>query len=816
MAFDIHKISGLSSQEAASRLQQYGFNELPQMRQSALFVFILKLFREPMFLLLLACATLYFILGNKEESLMLLGFVVVIMGITCYQEYRSERAVIALRNLSSPRAFVIRDGKGMRIAGRDVVPGDIIALHEGDSVPADSRLLDVTSLLLNESILTGESQPVRKISIGDLGEDVISRPGGDDLPFVYTGTQVVQGSGYAEVISTGINTEMGKIGKDLSTIGVRRTRLQQETDTLVRNFTIFGFTVCALVVIIYGITRADWLQGFLVGLTLAMAVLPEELPVVITIFLALGARRIAAHNVLTREIPMVEALGSATVLCVDKTGTITQNFMTVSELFVEGESMNASWSALPEMLPEWFHLLVEYGVLASQRDPFDPMEVAIKKFGEHYLKDTEHWHDSWRLIHQYPLSKKLLTISQVWQSKKNQHYMIAAKGAPEDIFDLCHLDAVKIKELQGKVHSIANKGLRVIGVAKAIFTETDLPDGQHDFDFEFLGLVGLEDPVRLNVLESVRTCYQAGIRVIMITGDYLSTAEKIASQIGLQIGSGTIIGAELAKMSDSELEGLIKTTNIFARILPEQKLRIVNALKAHGEIVAMTGDGVNDAPALKAANIGVAMGGRGTDVARESAGLVLLDDDFSSLVTAIRLGRRIYTNIKKATAYLLAVHLPIIGMTLIPVLFKWPLLLFPMHIVFLELIIDPTCSLVFEAVGEEPDIMRRAPRKSEEKLFASKTIILGLGQGVAVLVVSLAAFLVTRSLGWSENNIRAVVFVILVLSNLVLIFINLSERFLLSNVTLLSNRALWLVVIATLGFLTAVLTVPGLREVFLL
>lgn len=814
MVFDIQKISGLSSQEVVTRLQLYGFNELPQMQPSALFVFILKLFREPMFLLLLACAVLYFILGDTAESLMLFGFVVVIMGITCYQEYRSERAVIALRNLSSPRAFVIRDGKGMRIAGREVVPRDIIGLHEGDSVPADAKLLDTTSLLIDESILTGESQPVRKISVYDFCGEITNRPGGDDLPFVYAGTQVVQGGGYAEVIGTGVNTEMGKIGKNLDLIGVRRTKLQKETDNLVRNFTIFGLIVCTLVIVIYGVTRADWLHGFLVGLTLAMAVLPEEFPVVITVFLALGARRLALHKVLTREVPTVEALGSATVLCVDKTGTITQNFMTVSQLFAQGEGVDVSWQAPPQVLQENFHQLIEYGVLASQRDPFDPMDIAIKKFGEHYLKNTEHWHKSWRLVHQYPLSKKLLTISQVWQSKKNQHYVIAAKGAPEDVFDLCHLDENKIKELQDKVDMMADKRLRIIGVAKAIFTEKNLPDGQHDFDFEFLGLIGLEDPVRANVPESVRTCHQAGIRVIMITGDYLSTAEKIASQIGLQDGSHAITGSELAKMSDAELEQRIKTTHVFARILSEQKLRIVKALQANGEIVAMTGDGVNDAPALKAANIGVAMGGRGTDVARESAGLVLLDDDFSSLVTAIRLGRRIYTNIKKATTYLLAVHLPIIGMTLIPVLFKWPLLLFPMHIVFLELIIDPTCSLVFEAIGEEADIMQRAPRKSGEKLFESKAIILGLLQGSAVLVFGLAAFLVTRSWGWSENNIRAAVFTVLVISNILLIFANLSERFFWKNFSVLSNRALWLVVIATLGFLTAVLTVPGLKSLF--
>lgn len=814
MTIDIRKISGLSSQEAAARLRSNGFNELPQMKQSALLSLILKLFREPMFLLLLAGAVLYFILGDKTESLMLLGFVVVTMSITCYQEYRSEKAIIALRKISSPRAFVIRDGKGKRIAGREVVLGDTIVLNEGNTTPADAVLLDATNLLADESILTGESHPARKSSTDEFSAETIARPGGDDLPFVYSGTQIVQGNGYAKVVATGINTEIGKIGKNLSNIIACRTMLQKETDYLVRNFTIFGFIICSLIVIIYGITRQDWLRGFLVGITLAMAILPEELPVVITIFLALGARRISLSNVLTREIPAVEALGSTTVLCVDKTGTITQNRMTVSQLFAGKDNVSVMWSKLPQGLSENFHPLIEYGVLASQRDPFDPMEIAIKNFGEYYLKDTEHWHQSWKLIHQYPLSKKLLTISQVWQSRKNEHYVIAAKGAPEDIFDLCHLDSKQIEDLEIQVEAMARKGLRIIGVAKSVFVEEKLPDGQHDFNFEFLGLIGLEDPVRPNILASVHSCNQAGIRVIMITGDYLSTAKQIASQIDLQNIDVAITGPELAKMSDIELEQKIKTVNIFARILPEQKLRIVSALKANGEIVAMTGDGVNDAPALKAANIGVAMGGRGTDVARESAGLVLLNDDFSSLVTAIKLGRRIYTNIKKSMVYLLGVHLPVIGLTLIPVLFKWPLLLFPIHIVFLELIIDSTCSIVFEAADEEPNVMTQAPRRINVRLFDRKTITRGLIQGFGVLAIVLVALMVMRFWEWRENNIRAIIFTILVISNIALIFANLSQKFSLTNVTILRNRALWLVVFLSLGFLTMILFVPFLREMF--
>lgn len=814
MTFDLKKISGLSNTEATKRLHQYGFNELPQMQGSSLFLFILKLFREPMFLLLLIGAALYFLLGDKAQALMLLSFVLVIMGITCYQEYRSEKALVALRNLSSPRALVIRDGRGVRISSRELVPGDVIGLSEGDVVAADAQIFYATNLLADEAILTGESQPVRKVGVEETSFVDLKHPGGNDLPFVYAGTKIVRGSGYAQVLTTGSITEIGKIGTSLSGFAVERTPLQHETDRLVKNFSIFGFGVCLLVAIVYGATRTEWLQGFLVGIALAMAILPAELPVVITVFLALGARRIAASHVLTRNIPAIEALGSATVLCVDKTGTLTENQMSVSSLFANNSILEFVSKDLPRDLPENFHQLMEYSVLASERDPFDPMEIAIKNFGSSYLKGTDHWHESWRLIHQYPLSQKMLAISQVWQSKKNKHYVVAAKGAPEDIFDLCHLSNNKINELQQQINFMAQKGLRVIGVAKAVFGEEKLPSMQHDFDFEFLGLIGLEDPVRESVAESIRECHAAGIRVIMITGDYLGTAQKVASQIGFADCCGAMVGSDLAEMSDVELEQKIKGVNIFARILPEQKLRIVKALQASGEVVAMTGDGVNDAPALKAANIGVAMGGRGSDVARESAGLVLLNDSFISLVAAIRLGRRIYTNIRKSICYLVAVHLPIVGLTLIPVLFKWPLLLFPIHIVFLELIIDPTCSLVFEGASEEPDIMERPPRSGRERIFDKISIRRGLVQGFGVLLFGLGVLLITRFLGWHENSMRATIFAILVISNIGLIFVNLSSHFLWARREILSNHVLWLVVVTTLSALTAVLTVPFLQRLF--
>jgi Ca2+-transporting ATPase len=707
--------------------------------------------------------------------------------------------------------LVIRDGKQERIAGREVVRGDILVLKEGDRVPADAVLLSCVNFSVDESLLTGESVAVRKIS-GD-GLMDMGRPGGDDLPFVYSGTLAVQGQGIAEVKATGIDTEIGKIGKALRTVEQEKTLLQRETGRLVRNLAIVGLSLCALVVGIYGYIRSDWLNGLLAGITLAMATLPEELPVVLTIFLALGAWRIAQKQVLARRVPAIETLGSTTVLCVDKTGTLTQNRMSVSKLFAKGRFWDILHSK--EAMPDVFHKLVEFSILASQIDPFDPMEKAIKDLGEQHLARTEHLHQNWSLVQEYPLSKELLSLSRVWKSPGDTDYVIAAKGAPEAIAGLCHFDANQTEDLTRNISAMAEEGLRVLGVAKAGFEERALPGEQHDFKFEFLGMVGLADPVRPMVPEAVRKCYTAGIRVVMITGDYPGTARNIARQIGLIPNDIFITGSELDSMDDAELRRRIKTVNIFARVVPEQKLRLVNAFKDNGEIVAMTGDGVNDAPALKSAHIGIAMGGRGTDVARESSDLVLLDDDFSSIVQAVQMGRRTFDNIKKAIAYVFAVHVPIAGMSLIPVLLNWPLVLLPIHIVFLELIIDPACSTVFEAEPEEADVMNRPPRNPMEPLFSRRTLALSLLQGISVLVIILAVFGIALYRGLGEQEARALTFTTLIIANLGLILTNRSwSRTILSTLGS-PNTALRWVLGGAAVFLGLVLYVPFLRSLFL-
>lgn len=808
--FRIEKLTGLSDEEAAYSLARNGYNELPwQTSRRSLDIFS-GVLREPLFLLLLACGTIYLASGEFQEALMLLGFVFVIIFITFLQERKTERALDSLKALSSPRALVLRNGEKIRIAGREVVCGDVLLLSEGDRVPADCILLVAVNFHVDESLLTGESIPVRKSNSSDINRPV-EKPGGDDLPFAFSGTLVISGQAVGVVKSTGVNTELGKIGAALKSIKPQQTSLQIQTGTIVSIFAIFGVVLCILVVIVYWLTRGQLLQGFLAGLSLAMAMLPDEFPVVLTVFFALGAWRISKHRVLTRNIPAIETLGSATVLCVDKTGTLTCNSMTVTDI-VAGDKI----CRIPPhagSLPEEFHEVVEYSILASPADPFDPMEKAMKELGEHTLVKTKHLHSNWKLQREYPLDKNLLAVSRVWISRSGDELVVAAKGAPEAIADLCHFNSSQLKWLSGKIEELSNQGKRVIGVASSRYKETALPEQQHDFEFRFVGLLGLEDPVRSNVPGAIEECYAAGIRTIMITGDYPGTAMSIAYQIGLKNPDRTITGAELEKMSDMELVTQIANINVFARMVPEQKLRIVHALKINKEIVAMTGDGVNDAPALKAAHIGVAMGERGTDVARESASLILLDDDFNSIVTAVRMGRRIFDNLKKAMMFILSVHIPIAGLSLIPVIFKWPLILFPVHIVFLQLIIDPACTLIFEADKAENAVMKRKPRDPDAKLFDFPTLARCVLQGGITLAIVLIIYL-HNSRTHSFETARALAFLTLVVCNLGMILSNRSLT--RSGISMLKeeNAAFKWVMSGAIIVLALILTVPFLMNLF--
>jgi len=811
---DLGGLAGLSEADARARLQKEGPNELPTQKTRSLLAIGLEVAREPMFLMLVAAGSLYLFMGEPADALMLLGFVFVVMAITIVQERRTERALEALRDLSSPRALVIRGGTQRRIAGREVARGDFVVLCEGDRVPADGLLRRGINVSTDESLLTGESVPVRKVPSADARD--VDRPGGDDLPSLFSGTLVTAGQGIAEICATGPRSELGKIGKALERVDPEPTLLQTETGRLVRAFAIVGLVACALVVVAFAITRGGgpdaWKQGSLAGIAMAMATLPEEFPVVLTVFLALGAWRISRSSVLTRRMPAVETLGAATVLCVDKTGTLTQNQMTLRKLSVPGSTIDLG--ALHGGLPEDLHDLLENAILASRRDPFDPMERALHEAGDRLIKDTEHLHPGWSLAREYPLTPGLLAVSHAWSTGDDGEVVVAAKGAPEAIADLCHLGQAEQEGLSRDVAVLASQGLRVLGVARGVTSEGSLPEEHHDLALELVGLLGLEDPLRPTVTAAVTECQAAGVRIVMITGDYPATAQSIARQAGLADCEAVITGPELDRMSDEELARRTRDVQVFARVVHEQKLRIVNALKANKEIVAMTGDGVNDAPALKAAHIGIAMGGRGTDVARESASLVLLDDDFSSIVAAVRLGRRIFDNIKKAIAFILAVHVPIAGLSMIPVFFPgWPLLLLPIHIVFLELIIDPSCTLIFEAEEAEADVMRRPPRRPEERLFSMRTIGVAVMQGLSVLAACLGVFLLSRA-RHSPDAARALTFATLVVAFVVIILVNRSWTRSLFAMLRLPNPALRLVVLGACTVLAVILVVPFAQQLF--
>jgi P-type Ca2+ transporter type 2C len=788
-------IQGLSTSKAAQLLKNYGFNELPSSQPKNVFRIALEVVKEPMFLLLLSCGTLYIILGDYQEGIILLSAIFVIIGITFYQSQKTERALEALKSLSSPRALVIRDGKEVRIAGREVVPGDVLILNEGDRIAADATLIDSLNLTVDESLLTGESIAVNKST-----EDIKST--------IFSGTLVVQGKGLAEVTATGIHSQFGKIGLSLKNIENNETKLQVEMKALIKKLLIICVFISIAVVAGFYYSRGNFIQSLLNGLAASMAILPEEFPVVLTIFLALGAWRLSQKKVLTRKPSAIETPGSATVLCTDKTGTITQNKMEVAILYDGDQTI---LRAQFEKTENTFSQLLRVGSRASQQNSIDPMEQAIQKSHEQTSAQLNSVH---QIVREYPLSKQLLAMTRVLQNTDDQSTSVSAKGAPETIFELCHLAEAETTKHMKAVHEMANRGYRVIAVAEASYS-SQLPETQSGFDFSFVGLIGLEDPIRPEVPQAIKECSEAGIKVIMITGDFPATAKSIAQQIGLPTEGKIIAGSELNIMSDEELKEKIKQATIFARIIPEQKLRIVQALKANGEIVAMTGDGVNDAPALKAANIGVAMGNKGTDVAREASSLVLLDDNFASIVSAIHSGRRIFDNLQKAMSYIMAIHIPIIGLTLLPAfLSSLPILLLPLHIVFMELIIDPVCTIAFESEQDEKGIMQRKPRNPNDSFFGTKRILFSVFVGTMLLLMVLIVYFLSINEGHTEGEVRAIAFSSLIIGNVFLILTDLSKTRSFISVFVEKNWAAIFILVIALSMLMLIIYVPSLQSIF--
>jgi Ca2+-transporting ATPase len=800
---------GLTLAEVAERRARDGWNDLGAGSHRGLLASVWAVVREPMTVLLLVCGAIYMLLGDRQEASMLLGFVLLILVLTLVQERKTERALDALRDLASPRALVVREGRRERVAGRDLVRDDLIVLCEGDRVPADAVVVEATHLAADESLLTGESEPVRKCAAPEVR--AFARPGGHDHPFVYAGTLVTAGAATARVHATGVRTEIGGIGRAMRSCDTQDTRLQAETRALVVKLAWVAGGLSAIAAVGYGLARHDALSGLLAGLTLAMAILPNEFPVVVTMFLALGAWRLSRRQVLTRRIPAVESLGSVTVLCVDKTGTLTENRMAVRRIWAGGDAFDLHREQ-GEPLAESMHETVEYSILASRRDPFDPMERAFKDLGEGRLAGTEHLHPEWRLVREFPLTRQRLAVVQLWRAPDRTALVAAAKGAPEAIAALCGCSEAERAAVDTGVRRLASEGLRVLAVARGEIPAGSDGDDPSRFGLRFVGLVGLADPVRTGVVEAVRECRDAGIRVVMITGDYPDTARAVAASAGID-SANVLTGTEIAAMGDDELRVRTRSTCVFARMLPEQKLRLVVALQRDGQVVGMTGDGVNDAPALRAAQIGIAMGARGTDVAREAAALVLLEDRFASLVQGVQMGRRIVDNLRKALAYILAVHLPIIGLTLVPIAMGWPLVLMPVHIAFLHLVIDPACSIVFEAQPAEPDVMQRPPRDPHDPLFGRRLLFVSGMQGAAVLVVVVLLYAVALRFGRSEAQARALTFVAFLVSSLALIFTNRSWSHVIFASSL-RDTTLWVVTGGALMFLALVLYVPPLAALF--
>ena len=791
---------GLDPAEAAARLAAEGPNALAHAGQRSVLRIALEVLREPMLVLLLLGGGAYLLLGDLAEALILLAFATFSIAVTVVQETRTERVLEALRDLSAPRALVIRGGARLRIAGREVVRGDLIVLEQGDRIAADARLVEAHDLQADESLLTGESLPVGKVAAKEETDEPAPRPGGDGLPFLYSGSLVTRGSGLARVLATGPRSEIGRIGQSLAGLETEAPRLRRETTRIVTWCAVGGGAVALSVVLLFGLLRGGWIEAVLAGIAIGMSMLPEEFPMVLTVFLAMGAWRIGKVGVLTRRAAAIETLGSATVLCTDKTGTLTENRMSVAALWLPcGET----FALKPGIaLPDNFHALVETAALASAETPSDPMEIALHGARGAAGPLTE---ANGNLVQAYALRPELLAMSNVWDD--GEELRLSAKGAPEAIAGLCRLSDADHAAMKAAVEAMAKRGIRVLAVATAAPQDRNWAKSQHDYHYTLTGLVGLADPLRPSVPAAVAECRSAGIRVVMITGDHAATARAIAAEAGIADGD-ILTGDDLAALDDASLVLCLKTVTVFARIMPEQKLRIVQAFKAAGEVVAMTGDGVNDAPSLKAAHIGVAMGQRGTDVAREAAAIVLLEDDFGAIVQAVRLGRRIYDNLRKAMAFIFAVHVPIAGLALIPLLFGMPLLFGPIHIALLEMVIDPVCALVFEAEEDEADIMARPPRAPDEALFSLHMIAWSVFQGGTALAMLATILFVETANGMPETELRALMFFALIAAVLALVFVNRAFSASLAEALLRPNTAFRVVLLAVAAITGTILFIP--------
>lgn len=791
-------VQGLSEQEVVAARDRYGANSFSFKKESRFIDALHGLIKEPMVILLLVTSGIYFISGQSGDGIFLAGAIVLVAGISLYQDARSRQALEKLKDFSQPKCQVIRNGKVSEIKSDDLVVGDSLMVAEGTSVTADGRIVHSNDFSVNESILTGESLAVYK-----------DRSSPDNL--IFQGTTVASGLAIATVTAIGNQTRLGNIGQSLEAIAEERTPLELQINNFVKKMVIAGLIVFAGVWALNYFRSAGMLASLVKALTLAMSILPEEIPVAFTTFMALGAWRLMKMGIIVKQIKTVETLGSASVICTDKTGTLTENKMSLAKVYCWPANRIAD---LTEKIPDSAGTeLIRLAMWASEPLPFDPMEVALHAAYSKIQPADERPH--YHMRHEYPLSGKPPMMTHIFENRDGDR-IIAAKGAPEALMTISDLTPHERKQISAALEAMASEGYRVLAVGEAKFAGTKFPDTQQDFSFSFKGLVAFYDPPKPNISRVLQDFYAAGIQVKIITGDNAETTGAIARQIGFKGFDRSISGDAFMQLSDEELQQKVAGVNVFTRMFPEAKLRIINALKANNEVVAMTGDGVNDGPALKAAHIGIAMGKKGTEIAKQAASLILLEDDLSKMVEAIAMGRRIYANLKKAIQYIISIHIPIILTVFIPLALGWvyPNIFSPVHIIFLELIMGPTCSIIYENEPMEKHTMLQKPRPFSTTFFNWKELTTSVIQGLAITAGTLFTYRYAAARGADEQLTRTMVFSCLIAANVFLTLGNRSFHYSLLTTILYKNNLVLGIIGITLLISAALIYLPPLATFF--